>query len=510
MSAPPRLALAGIVKRYPGVLANDRVSLEVAPGEIHGLIGENGAGKSTLVKIIYGAMIPDEGEVRWEGRSVRIQTPSQARRLGINLVFQHFMLFDTLTVAENVALSLGSSADRGRIARDVSLFGERYGLPLDPLREVHTLSVGERQRVEIIRCLLQRPRLLIMDEPTSVLTPQAVERLFGTLRQLAAEGVSILYISHKLEEVRSLCSRVTVLRGGRVSGVCDPREASVAELSRMMIGAELPAAASHAKLAGEPLLVVRDLSVPARSHAGVSLQGVNLQVRAGEILGIAGVSGNGQNELLSLVAGEDRRASAGRIFIGGDDVSCIGVAGRRTRGLAFVPEERLGRGAVPEMGLGLNTLLTHDERSNPGLVRHGLISTSGVTELAERILRQFGVRAAGPRATARSLSGGNLQKFIIGRELSKAPRVLVVAQPTWGVDVGAASQIRREIAKLASEGAAVLVVSEELDELLELCDTLQVMAGGSLSEPMPARNANVERIGVMMGSNSVQTSNAAP
>ncbi len=509
MSAPPRLALAGIVKRYPGVLANDQVSLEVAPGEIHGLIGENGAGKSTLVKIIYGAVIPDEGEVRWEGRSVRIQTPSHARRLGINLVFQHFMLFDTLTVAENIALSLGSSADLGRIAHDVSLFGERYGLPLDPLRHVHALSVGERQRVEIIRCLLQRPRLLIMDEPTSVLTPQAVGRLFGTLRQLAAEGMSILYISHKLEEVRALCSRVTVLRNGRVSGVCDPRQTSVSDLSRMMIGAEPPAAVSHAKFVGDPLLVVRDLSVPARDHAGVSLRSVNLQVRAGEILGIAGVSGNGQNELMALIAGEDRRAPGGSILLAGKDVARAGVAERRRCGLAFVPEERLGRGAVPEMGLGLNTLLTHDARSNPGLVRYGLISPEGVTRFADRIMRQFGVRAAGPGAPARSLSGGNLQKFIMGRELSKAPRVLVVAQPTWGVDVGAASQIRSEIVKLAAGGAAVVVVSEELDELFEICDTLQVIAGGTLSEPVRVQDATVERLGLMMGASTAEPGNVA-
>lgn len=510
MNLTPRLALSGIVKRYPGVLANDGVSMEVAPGEIHGLIGENGAGKSTLVKIIYGAVSPDEGEMRWEGESVRIQTPSQARRIGINLVFQHFMLFDTLTVAENIALSLGVGADRSVIASDVATFGERYGLPLDPMRHVHTLSVGERQRVEIMRCLLQHPRLLIMDEPTSVLTPQAVERLFGTLRQLAAEGMSILYISHKLEEVRAICSRVTVLRGGRVSGVCDPRQTSAGELSRMMIGAEPPPAARQAKASGKPLLEVKDLSVPARDRNGVALRDINLKVRAGEILGIAGVSGNGQNELMTFITGEDRRSSPGSIFFDGQDVSDAGVAERRTLGLAYVPEERLGRGAVPEMGLGLNTLLTHDERNNPGLVRYGLISTPGVTGFAERILQRFGVRASGPRAMARTLSGGNLQKFIIGRELSKAPRVLVVAQPTWGVDVGAASQIRHEIVQRANEGAAVLIVSEELDELFEICDTLQVMAAGTLSEPMLAQDATVERIGLMMGANAAHGTDAAP
>jgi general nucleoside transport system ATP-binding protein len=491
-----RLQLSGITKRYPGVVANDQISLTVAPGEIHGLIGENGAGKSTLMKIVYGAARPDAGDIHWNGQLVTIASPAQARRLGIGMVFQHFSLFDTLTVAENVALALPGGLDLPRLAADIRAMGERYGLPVDPDRHVHALSVGERQRVEIIRCLLQKPSLLIMDEPTSVLTPQAVEKLFDTLRRLSEEGVSILYISHKLEEVRALCSRATVLRGGRVTGVCDPREETVASLSRLMIGAEPARAVGTTQPAGDELLVIEHLSMPPREPTGRTLRNVSLSVRRGEIAGIAGVSGNGQNELLSLISGEDPRAPLTSIRIEGTGIGGLPVAARRTLGLAFAPEERLGRGAVPEMALDLNTLLTHDQ----GLTRNGLIDRALTQHLAAGIIDRFGVKASGPQAMAKSLSGGNLQKFIVGREIVKHPRIFVVAQPTWGVDVGAAAQIRQSLVALRDSGSAVLVVSEELEELFEICDVLYVMANGALSPRIAVRDATIERIGEWMGS----------
>ena len=490
-----RLQLTGISKRYPGVLANDKVSLTVAPGEIHGLIGENGAGKSTLMKIVYGAARPDAGEMRWNGTMVQPASPAQARKLGIGMVFQHFSLFDTLTVAENVALALPGKIDRVQLARDIEAMGRRYGLPVDPSQPVYALSVGERQRVEIIRCLLQQPSLLIMDEPTSVLTPQAVEKLFGTLHQLSSEGVAILYISHKLEEVRSLCSRATVLRGGRVTGDCNPREESVASLSRLMIGAEPPRATGVAREAGADSLVVEHLSMEPLERTGKALHDVSLVVRKSEIVGIAGVSGNGQNELLAAISGEDARAPAQAIRIGSTAIGTLPVVARRALGLAFVPEERLGRGAVPALGLDLNTLLTHDT----GLTRHGLISHAAITQLALGIIERFGVKAAGPAAPAKSLSGGNLQKFIVGREVVKNPPVFVVSQPTWGVDVGAAAQIRQEIVALRDAGSAVLVVSEELEELFEICDALYVIANGRLSQRNAVRDATIEQIGELMG-----------
>jgi general nucleoside transport system ATP-binding protein len=412
------------------------------------------------------------------------------------MVFQHFSLFDTLTVAENVALALPPGTVMSRLEADIDDLGRRYGLEVDPRRHVHALSVGERQRVEIIRCLLQEPRLLIMDEPTSVLTPQSVERLFGTLRRLAGEGVSVLYISHKLDEVRTLCSRATVMRGGRVTGVCDPREETVASLSRMMIGADPPRVQGRAPSVGSAALEVTDLSMPPLEPTGRALHGVSLTVRRGEVVGIAGVSGNGQNELLDLIVGEDARAPRDAIRIEGAPAGGSGVAERRRRGLSFVPEERLGRGAVPDLGLHLNTLLTHD---GPPLVRQGMIDRGAIAKLASDIIARFGVKAAGPQAVARSLSGGNLQKFIVGREVVKKPTVLVVAQPTWGVDVGAAARIRQELVSLRDDGGAVLVVSEELDELFEICDVLYVIAGGRLSERLRVADVSVERIGELMG-----------
>ncbi|WP_423196435.1 MULTISPECIES: ABC transporter ATP-binding protein [unclassified Cupriavidus] len=494
---PPRLALGHITKRYPGVIANDDVSLTVAPGEIHAVLGENGAGKSTLMKIIFGAVRPDAGEVHFNGARVSIASPHDARNLGIAMVFQHFSLFDTLTVAENIALGL-PPRDVGnlqQLATRIRDTAARYGLPLEPQRHVHTLSVGERQRVEIVRALLARPQLLILDEPTSVLTPQAVETLFVTLRQLAAEGTSILYISHKLDEIRALCHTATVMRMGRVTGVCDPREESAASLSRLMIGGEPPREARVATERGPLRLAVRDLSLP-RAHAfATELQRIALDVHAGEIVGIAGVSGNGQQELLGALSGEDPRATAAAIQIDGRAVGRLDARARRRAGLAFVPEERLGRGAVPGMSLAANTLLSHQ---TPPFVRGGMISPTAAAGLAAAVIQRFRVKASGPAALARSLSGGNLQKFIVGREIEAGPKVLIVAQPTWGVDVGAAAQIHNEMLALKATGCALLVVSEELDELFALCDRLHVIAKGHLSPSIAVDQATREQVGLWM------------
>jgi general nucleoside transport system ATP-binding protein len=492
----PRLELQGISKAYPAVVANDGIDLSVMPGEIHAVLGENGAGKSTLMKIIYGVVKPDSGTIRWNGEPVEIGSPGIARALGIGMVFQHFSLFETLTVAENIALALEpGAAGRGLSARirDVS---ERYGMPLDPRRRVHNMSVGERQRVEIVRCLLQHPRLLIMDEPTSVLTPQAVERLFETLRQLAAEGCSILYISHKLDEIRALCHRATVLRGGRVTGECDPRTETASSLARLMIGGELPHPRHRpATTRGDGALEVSRLSVKTDDPFGVTLRDIDLSVHGGEIVGIAGVSGNGQKELLAALSGERTVKSAKSIMLNGVPVGRLDAADRRALGLAFVPEERLGRGAVPEMSLADNALLTAHRQE---LTRRGFIRFDAANAYARATIGRFKVKAPGPEAAARSLSGGNLQKYIVGREILQGPRVIIAAQPTWGVDVGASAQIRQALVDLRDEGVAVLVVSEELDELFEICDCLCVIARGRLSPSKPARETNAEEIGLLM------------
>jgi simple sugar transport system ATP-binding protein len=490
----PRLQLAHITKRYPSVVANSDVSLTVQPGETHAVLGENGAGKSTLMKIIYGSVKPDEGSGLFDGQPVHIRNPQEARALGISMVFQHFSLFDTLTVAENVWLGLDKSLTLHQVTHSISAKASEYGLDIDPSRPVHTLSVGEMQRVEIIRALLTNPKLLILDEPTSVLTPQAVEKLFVVLKKLASEGCSLLYISHKLHEIRELCNACTVMRAGKVTGVCDPRRETNASLSRLMIGAQPPELEHHDRQAGEVVLRVDALSLPREDQFGVDLDAVTLEVRAGEVVGIAGVSGNGQRELLYALSGEDRRAAPEMIQVGGSRAGRLGPAHRRRLGLHFVPEERLGRGAVPTLGLAHNLLLTRTD----AVGKSGWIDVKALQRQAAGIIQRFNVKAGGPNAAAKSLSGGNLQKFIVGREIDAKPRLLVISQPTWGVDVGAAAQIRGEILALRDAGCAVLVVSEELDELFEICDRLHVIAKGRLSPSVDRARATVTQIGEWM------------
>jgi simple sugar transport system ATP-binding protein len=491
----PRLALRGITKRYPTLLANDGIDLCVGVGEIHAVMGENGAGKSTLMKIIYGVTRPDSGSIEWEGRPTTIDNPAAARRLGIGMVFQHFALFETLNVAENIALALDERISPAALAPRIRAVAERYGLPVDPRRLVHSMSVGERQRVEIVRCLLQAPKLLIMDEPTSVLTPQAVQQLFETLRRLAAEGMSILYISHKLEEIRSLCDVATVLRAGRVSGSARPREESNASLARLMVGDDVQEPSLTAHAPGEVRLELSDYSIASPDPFGTALRHIDLRVHAGEIVGIAGISGNGQKELLAAISGETRGAHEGSIRLCGEPIDGCGAAARRARGLGFVPEERLGRGAVPAMTLSENSLLTG---ARAGMLRHGLVRYRAARDFARGVILDFKVKCGGEAAQAERLSGGNLQKFIVGREIRLAPKVMLVAQPTWGVDVGAALLIHQALIALRDANTAVLVISEELDELFAICDRIAVLSEGRLSPARPRSELTVEALGLLM------------
>ncbi len=508
--SPLRLELRAITKRYPGTLANDRIDLRIGAGEIHALLGENGAGKSTLMKIIYGVTAPDSGQVLWEGQPVQVRDPAQARRLGIGMVFQHFSLFETLTVAQNIALALGREAGTpGQLAPRIREVSRRYGMGLEPERLVHSLSIGERQRVEIVRCLMQDIKLLILDEPTSVLTPQEVDELFITLRALAAEGCSILFISHKLNEVRALCHSATVLRGGRVSGDCVPAECSDLQLARLMVGDAEGLEASYPKSAGQlPRLRVDDLTWRNKDPFGTSFEHLRLEVRSGEIVGIAGVAGNGQDELLALLSGETRLPAGERerITLDNQPMANLYPDARRALGLAFVPAERLGHGAVPDMSLADNALLTAFQQ---GLVNRGLIRSGKVLELAERIIERFAVKTPDAQTTARSLSGGNLQKFILGREILQNPKLLVAAHPTWGVDVGAAAAIHRALIALRDAGAAILVISEDLDELFQISDRIGALCSGRLSPLKATAETHTVEVGGWMAGQFDTTQDAA-
>lgn len=496
--APFRLELSGVTKAFPGVLANDDVRFAVRPGEIHALLGENGAGKSTLVKMVYGLMQPDAGQIRLDGRAVSIANPKAARAMGIGMVFQHFSLFDAMTVLENIALGMDNDLPFAALEQRVRDILERFGLSLDPHQVVSTLSVGERQRIEIVRALLVEPRLLIMDEPTSVLTPQEVGQLFDTLRSLAAGGCSILYISHKLHEVQMLCTGATVLRGGKVVGTCDPRKESPRSMAEMMIGGALldidkPAGRTF----GSVKLAVAGLNLERDSEYGVSLHDIAFSVRAGEIFGVAGVAGNGQNALLLGLAGEVLAPRGSDIRMDGGEIGRLASADRRRLGLCAVPEERMGHGAVPNFSLTDNSLLTARERKR--MTGWGLIKRLVARKYTDEVIETFDVRTTGARSSAASLSGGNLQKFIMGREILQNPSVLVVAQPTWGVDAGAATAIHQALVELAAGGAAIVVISQDLDELLSLSDTLAVINEGRLSEARPVSAFTVEELGLLMG-----------
>jgi simple sugar transport system ATP-binding protein len=491
------LELDGLSKSFPGVKANDDVSFRVGHGEIHALLGENGAGKSTLVKMIYGVLRPDSGTMHLHGETYVPSKPFDARAHGIGMVFQHFSLFEALTVKENIELGINPELAKGDLRKRIIEVSDYYGLKLDPDRLIGDLSVGQRQRVEIVRCLLQNPRLIIMDEPTSVLTPQEADLLFTTLRRLADEGCSILYISHKLEEIRALCHTATILRGGRVVATCTPAEETAKSLAEMMIGAILMPAKREGGRIGEVKLRVDSLSLPSEDPFGVDLKGVSLGVRAGEIVGIAGVAGNGQEELMAALIGERLPPMADALQLDGRPVGHLGPDERRALGMCFVPEERLGHAAVPNMSLIENAVLS--ARIRMKLARSGFINYQEAENLARDVVDAFNVKTAGLEHAACSLSGGNLQKFIMGREILQAPTVFIACQPTWGVDAGAAAAIHQAIMQLAREGTAVLIISQDLDELMTICDRIAVIADGRLTEAEPAADLTIEGIGINMG-----------
>ncbi|MEP0520526.1 MAG: ABC transporter ATP-binding protein [Hyphomicrobiales bacterium] len=493
------LEAKGITKRFGALVANDAVHLSIASGEIHALLGENGAGKSTFVKMLYGSLRPDEGTLLWKNNVVNIKSPAMARGLGIGMVFQHFSLFEALSVEENILLALPPEQSKD-LKQRIKTVSAEYGLPLDPAATIADLSVGERQRVEIIRCLLQDPALIIMDEPTSVLTPQEADELFIVLEKLAGEGRSILYISHRLDEVKRLCHRATILRQGKLISQCDPTKETAKSLAALMVGNEVADVRrelqdrEHLK----KRLTVRSLNLPSQIATGTDLKDVAFDVAQGEILCIAGIAGNGQSELFAALSGETTAADVGSIVFDGWPCATAGITERRRRGAAFVPEERNGHAALADMRLSKNILLSWNNPGD-GTTRRGIIKRMALARLEGVIAEAFDVRMAHADVEAGALSGGNLQKFVVGREVKRSPKLLVISQPTWGVDAGAASLIRQKLIDLSRRGTSIVVISQDLDEIFEIADRIAVISQGALSDVHAVDEITREQVGLLMG-----------
>ncbi len=498
------LEVKGLTKIFGELTANDHLDLKIEAGEIHALLGENGAGKSTLVKMLYGSLQPTAGKIFWNGEETIIPSPSYARSIGIGMVFQHFSLFESLTVADNIVLSLGPEHTIEKISKDAERLSKEYGLPLKADSIIGDLSVGERQRVEIVRCLLQDPKLIILDEPTSVLTPQEADNLFVTLERLRSEGRSILYISHRLDEVKRLCDRATILRHGKLISECDPRKETAASLASMMVGSDVAdVKRSEVVSAGqsEILLEAKSANLPAATPFSIALKDLSFVIKAGEVVGIAGVAGHGQSELFQMLSGEDL-VESNSILMRGKPVGGRGINERRKMGAAFVPEERLGHGAVPGLSLTENMLLARHSSDRVAFQKFGAIGyiwQTMVDGATKRVCEVMDVRKSSQNPVASALSGGNLQKFIMGRELDRQPVVFIVNQPTWGVDAGAAQRIRQALVDLARSGSAVLVISQDLDEIFEISDRILVMHDGKLAEAGKSITVTREAIGLLMG-----------
>ena len=496
----PVLEMRGITKRYPGIVANDAIDLDVRPGEIHALLGENGAGKTTLMNILYGLARPDEGEILLDGRRVDIASPSDAIARGINMVHQHFMLVPVLSVAENILLGEETMAnaiflDHDEAHRRIRELGQRFGFDIDPDAKVGSLSVGWQQRVEILKALYRDARILVLDEPTAVLTPQETQEIFGVLRRLASEGHSILFISHKLYEVLEIADRITVIRRGKVVGQRVPAETDEDDLAELMVGREVNLTVDRGVSSpGGAVLVVEGLHVLDDRGSEV-VKGVDLQVRAGEILGIAGVAGNGQDELVEAIIGL-RRPSAGKVSLAGRDVTTQSPRDKNEAGVAYVPADRHRFGLVLPFSLGDNLVLTSYYRSP--FSHRRLRDTKAIEEAAAASIKKYDVRASGPNVAASTLSGGNQQKLVVAREFDRDLKLLVLDQPTRGLDVGSVEFIHKEAIAKRDAGTAILLVSAELDEVMELSDRIAVMYRGEIVGVMDGRTADKNDIGLLM------------
>ena len=493
------LEMEGITKRFPGVVANEAVNFDVRRGEVHTLLGENGAGKSTLMKILYGLYDADEGEIRLSGKPVTINSPSDAIDRGIGMIHQHFMLVPTLTVAENVALGLPPAKrflqDLGPVRERIRELSDAYGLQVDPDAYIWQLAVGERQRVEIMKAIYRDVSLLILDEPTSVLTPAEVDDLFVTLRQMTDGGRGLVFISHKLHEVMALSDRITVLRGGRVTGRTVPSETSREQLAHMMVGREVQLAPTRLESnAAEARLKVKDLNVLG-DRGTPAVTDFDLEVRSGEVVGIAGVSGNGQRELAEALAGL-RPVVSGEVVMNGVETTDRTPKEIRRLGVSYIPEERMRDGAIGEFSVAENLILCDHDR--PPISRRGLLDFGQIEEGCSDLVRRFTVKTPTLDTPTANLSGGNIQKLVIARELSGEPELLIASQPTRGVDIGAAEYIHTVLMDQRAGGTAILLISEDLDEVIGLSDRIAVMFEGRIMGTLDQEEATVQRLGLLM------------
>ena len=487
-----------ITKKFPRVVANDDVSFDIKKSSVHALLGENGAGKSTLVKVLYGLLAADHGTITYNDQELNISSPSEARNKGIGMVFQHFSLFESLTVRDNLILGIDKKISYSDLKDQLENISSKYNLPLDLDAPITSLSAGEKQRVEIVRILLQDPQLLIMDEPTSVLTPQEVENLFVTLNALVKEGRTILYITHKLEEVITLCNDVTIMRNGKVIDSCSTDNQTAKSLATKMLGEkleDLKTDYSHVK--DSINFVARNITCTFNDPFFTDIKNLSFNVKTGEIFGIAGVAGNVQSELMDILVGENTLIDSGELIFNNKNIEYFGPQKRRDLSMAFVPENRLGHSAVPELTLSENILLS--QFPNNKFSKNGILNHNSINEYAIKVIKNFNVVTPGSDAKASSLSGGNLQKFVIGREISSKPKLLIISHPTWGIDAGAEHSIRESIIELSKNGTSIIVLSQDLDELIEITHRIAVIFDGKLSKPINTNEVDITKLGLLMG-----------
>ena len=495
---PYLITIDKIFKRYPDVVANNNVSFNIRKGKIHALLGENGAGKSTIVKILYGLVTPDSGSILLNNLVIKFKTPSEARANGIGMVFQHFSLFESLTISENLILGLEEKISFKKLKEKAIEISKKYDLLLDLDSPINNLSAGEKQSVEIVRALLQEPKVLIMDEPTSVLTPIESEVLFKNLKKLTDEGKTILYITHKLDEVIKNCDEVTIMRNGNVITTCSAEGETKETLAIKMLGYRVNSPITdYNSINEEVLFQAIHLSKSFNDPFLTDLKNISFNVRQGEIFGIAGVAGNGQKELMELLTGENIANIQGKIIFENEEITKLSTKNRRKLSIGFVPEDRLGHSAVPELSLSENILLSQFLGND--FSKMGILDFKKIDLYTKDVIKKFNVKTPSEKVFAKNLSGGNLQKFVIGREVNSKPKLLIIFQPTWGVDTGAESFIRQSLIKLSKEGSSLIVISQDLDELIEITHHISVISNGILSKPLETKNLDIKKLGMMMG-----------